>query len=95
MLRTGAVDEVRRLAARGLDAGLPVMKALGVREIMAMERGEIDGGRAGELASRDTRHYAKRQLTWIRNNYNAKTILDGKLTPSDLCNIIAILISES
>ena len=95
MLRAGAVDEVRRLAARGLDAGLPVMKALGVREIMAMERGEIDGGRAGELASRDTRHYAKRQLTWIRNNYNAKTILDGKLTPSDLCNIIAILISES
>ena len=62
------------MAARGLDPSLPVMKAIGVREIMALRAGDIDEARAVELATRDSRRYAKRQMTWIRNNFDAEII---------------------
>ena len=67
MIERGAVAEVEALLARDLDPDLPVMRAIGVPEIAAMLRGEIDRARAtlrGQLA---TRRYAKRQYTWFRN----------------------------
>ena len=67
MLERGALDEVRALIARGLDPDLPVLKAVGVRELAAHLRGEISLAQAAELARRETRRYAKRQLTWLRN----------------------------
>ncbi|MDB5429502.1 MAG: tRNA ((37)-N6)-dimethylallyltransferase MiaA [Caulobacter sp.] len=67
MVEAGALDEVAALTARGLDENLPVMKAVGVREFSAHLRGEIDLERALTLARQETRHYAKRQLTWLRN----------------------------
>ena len=91
MMDRGAVDEVAALAARSLDPGLPVMKAIGVREIMAMQQGQMDRARAIELASRDSRHYAKRQFTWLRNNYVAQYVVDSKLSERKLAEIFAIL----
>ncbi len=67
MLADGALDEVRALVARGLDANLPVMKAVGVRELAAHLRGETTLDAAAALARQETRRYAKRQLTWLRN----------------------------
>lgn len=67
MVEQGALDEVRRLAARELDPGLPVMKAVGVREFAAHLRGDIPLETAVEAARQATRQYAKRQLTWFRN----------------------------
>jgi tRNA dimethylallyltransferase len=67
MLEQGAVEEVRALTARGLDPDLPVMKAVGVRELSACLRGETALAEAADLARRETRRYAKRQLTWLRN----------------------------
>ncbi len=67
MLEAGALDEVRRLLARGLDPRLPALKAVGVRELGAHLRGEADLGAAREAAQRETRRLAKRQLTWFRN----------------------------
>jgi tRNA dimethylallyltransferase len=67
MLERGALDEVRALIARGLDPDLPVMKAVGVRELAAHLHGEVSLAQAAELARRETRRYAKRQLTWLRN----------------------------
>ena len=69
MANNGALQEVERLIARGLCADLPVMKALGVSALSAYLQGEIDKERAVYLACRDTRHYAKRQMTWFRNNF--------------------------
>lgn len=66
MLEQGALDEVRDLAARGLDPNLPAMKALGVREFSAHLRGETGLAQALEAAQRETRRYAKRQATWMR-----------------------------
>ncbi|MBO6902489.1 MAG: tRNA (adenosine(37)-N6)-dimethylallyltransferase MiaA [Rhizobiaceae bacterium] len=67
MLDDGAVDEVRLLLALGLDAGKPAMKAIGVREIGAYLRGEATREEAIENARIATRQYAKRQITWFRN----------------------------
>lgn len=67
MLEAGALDEVAALTARRLDANLPVMKAVGVREFAAHLAGEITLEQALDDARRETRRYAKRQLTWLRN----------------------------
>jgi tRNA dimethylallyltransferase len=67
MLAAGALDEVSTLLARGLDPQLPVMKAVGVRELAAHLAGETTLDQAAELARQETRRYAKRQLTWLRN----------------------------
>ncbi len=67
MLVAGALEEVQRLAARKLDSALPAMKAHGVPWLTRQLNGEIslDEARAGAIM--DTRRYAKRQLTWFRN----------------------------
>jgi tRNA dimethylallyltransferase len=65
MLRAGALDEARALLARGLDPGLPAMKAHGAPWLAAHLRGEIDLAEAARRAQQDTRRYAKRQFTWI------------------------------
>ena len=91
MMTDGATDEVAALTARGLDPSLPVMKAIGVREIMAMLAGEIAASQAVEQASRDSRRYAKRQMTWIRNNFNAEIIFSEKQMERNIQKIFAIL----
>jgi tRNA dimethylallyltransferase len=68
MLGQGAIEEVEALLARGLDPGLPAMKAIGVREIGAWLRGTIDRDEMVERAVTATRQYAKRQRTWFRSH---------------------------
>jgi tRNA dimethylallyltransferase len=67
MLQAGAFEEVRRLAARQLDPSLPAMKAHGVPWLIRHLNGEITLAAATGGAVMDTRRYAKRQLTWFRN----------------------------
>lgn len=69
MVDGGGLAEVDALLGRHLAPDLPVMKALGVAALAALLRGEIDKETAIYQASRDTRHYAKRQMTWLRNNF--------------------------
>ena len=67
MMAQGALDEVRALLDLRLDPALPAMKALGVPELAALLRGETTREQAVAAAQRATRNYAKRQLTWFRN----------------------------
>ncbi len=67
MLAAGAIEEARALAALDLAPSLPVMKALGVPELLGHVRGELDLAAATERAKMQTRRYAKRQTTWFRN----------------------------
>jgi len=67
MLNMGALEEVRALAARKLDPLLPAMKAHGVPWLVRHLHGEISLDEAAAGAIMDTRRYAKRQLTWFRN----------------------------
>lgn len=66
MFDAGAVDEVRALLARNLDPALPVMKALGVQAIGRYLAGELPRQGAIAATQRQTRNYAKRQMTWLR-----------------------------
>ncbi len=68
MFDQGAVDEVRALLRRGdVAPDAPVMRAIGVREIVAMLAGETSRDDALVRARIATRQYAKRQYTWFRN----------------------------
>jgi tRNA dimethylallyltransferase len=91
MMMQGAEAEVAALASRGLDPSLPVMKAIGVREILAMLAGDMTRQKAIETASRDSRRYAKRQMTWIRNNFNSQIEFNTQETERNIRGIFAIL----
>ncbi len=67
MLREGALEEVKRLAARKLDPLLPAMKAHGVPWLIRHLAGELSIDEAAAGAIMDTRRYTKRQVTWFRN----------------------------
>lgn len=67
MLETGAIEEVSALLALDPAPDLPVMKAIGVREIAAMLEGRMSREEVIERGSALTRQYAKRQMTWFRN----------------------------
>ncbi len=67
MVDQGAVEEVAALNALELDPSLPVMKAIGVREITDWMNGLSSRDEAIRLATIATQQYAKRQRTWFRN----------------------------
>lgn len=67
MMHDEAVDEVKALLGRQLDPNLPAMKAVGVRELGQLLDGKMSFDEALEALKQATRNYAKRQLTWFRN----------------------------
>ncbi len=67
MMASGALDEVRALAARELNPSLPAMKAHGVPWLIRYLAGEVTLEDAIEHAKLETRQYTKRQATWFRN----------------------------
>jgi tRNA dimethylallyltransferase len=67
MVEAGALDEVAALVGRGLPPDTPLMKAVGVRELSRHLAGELSLEAALAEAQQVTRNYAKRQLTWFRN----------------------------
>ena len=67
MLENGALREVEALLARKLSPDLPVMKAIGVPELAEVVRGSSDPNLAADRMRQATRNFAKRQMTWFRN----------------------------
>ena len=65
MIREGAAEEVKALLERRLDPNLPVMRAIGVREIASYLNGETTLAEAVAAGQQATRRYAKRQYTWF------------------------------
>jgi len=76
MLEEGALEEVRILTSKRIDESLPAMKALGVPELKAFIEGKISLEDAVFQAKLHTRQYAKRQLTWFRNQMKADFVLN-------------------
>lgn len=66
MLDDGLIEEVKSLAAMGYTRDLVSMQGLGYKEILAYLDGETTLEEAVEILKRDTRHFAKRQLTWFK-----------------------------
>jgi tRNA dimethylallyltransferase len=69
MLERGGIQEVKALMARKLDPALPVMRAIGVREIAAIIGDPAIAENQIALAKTATRQYGKRQFTWFRNQF--------------------------
>lgn len=67
MLAAGALEEVRALLAIQLPPDIPILRATGVPELTAYLNGTMDYDSAVHKAKQHSRNYAKRQLTWIRN----------------------------
>lgn len=66
MIKAGLVEEVERLKQMGCHQAMVSMQGLGYKEILRFLEGEISLEEAVYLIKRDTRHFAKRQLTWFR-----------------------------
>lgn len=68
MMRLGALDEAATLRDLHLDPDLPIMRALGVRPLLAHLAGRQVLADAVAAAKSETRQYAKRQVTWLRGH---------------------------
>ena len=84
MVEAGGLDEAAALLARDLSPGLPAMKAVGLPELFRYLRGEIALPDAVAAAQQATRHYAKRQTTWFRNQLDADLICAEQYSESFL-----------
>ena len=67
MMDQGVLIEVQTLMRRRLESTLPAMKAVGLSELAAHLSGDRDRDTAVAALKQVTRNYAKRQLTWFRN----------------------------
>ena len=88
MVKSGLVDEVRSLLGDGLDKSCQSMKAIGYRQIISYLEGEYDLDTAIELIKRDSRRYAKRQLTWFRRYENAVWINVDSINTEQISDFI-------
>lgn len=82
MIQEGLVEEVKALAARGYTRDLVSMQGLGYKEILAFLEQEYTLDEAVEILKRDTRHFAKRQLTWFKREKDV-TWLNKEQFPSE------------
>lgn len=74
MLEEGLIDEVKNLMSNGITKENQSMQAIGYKEIIKYLEGEWDYDFAIDKLKQFSRNYAKRQLTWFRNDSNVKMI---------------------
>lgn len=74
MMADGLFQEVDHLCRQGYHANMPAMSSVGYKEILDVLQGQSDREDAIALIKRNTRHYAKRQLTWFRKYPEARWI---------------------
>jgi tRNA dimethylallyltransferase len=90
LISRGLIDEVKGLMEMGLDASDISMKGIGYKEIIEYLTGETDINTAIDNIKKNTRHYAKRQLTWFRRYdkmkwYNLSEYLNDEDAIKDIC----------
>ena len=68
MLEQGLVDEVDSILADGFDPALPALQGLGYKQLIMFRNGELSYDEAVELIKRDTRRFAKRQISWFKRD---------------------------
>lgn len=76
MVEQGLVEEVRALKDAGYTLDMPGLQGLGAEEIYDFIDGTLSWEAASHSAVQGTRHYAKRQVTWLRNTYGAEAVFE-------------------
>ncbi len=89
MIEQGALEEVRHLAALGLDRSLPAMRAIGVPQLIDYMEGKKTLEAAVEMAVIATRQYAKRQRTWFRHQFVSDIRIDAQYSKSRFAEIFS------
>ncbi len=89
MFEQGLVDEVRTLEGQGLAESHTASQAIGYKEVLQYLRGEISEREALTLVQKNTRRYAKRQLSWLRRDGRATWIDVGDVSRADAAEAIA------
>lgn len=90
MFEEGLIDEVRRIRALNIDPTLPALKSIGYQEPLAYLDGRYTWERMVELIKRNSRRYAKRQLTWLRRYQTYHKICVDKPLEHIIDKIISI-----
>ena len=80
MIAAGLVTEVETLLKMGYDPALKSMQSLGYRHVAAFLQGRLAWEEALQTLKRDTRRYAKRQLTWFKNDPEIHWVRPDKLS---------------
>ena len=83
MMESGLVEEVQKLKDMGCRREMTSMQGLGYKEILSFLDGEIPLDEAVRILKRDTRHFAKRQLTWFRRESNVVWVDKDKFAFND------------
>lgn len=79
MLANKGIAEASALLSRRLPADNPIMKAIGVRQVLDHLEGRLARAELAAAINVETRHYAKRQMTWFRNQMGGWERLDATL----------------
>ncbi len=93
MMEAGLVEEVRRLKESGCRRDMVSMQGLGYKEIMDYLNGEISMEEAVYRIKRDTRHFAKRQITWFKREKNV-IWLDRDAYENDDARMLAAMLDR-
>ena len=93
MMESGLEEEVRFLKDRGVSSTSTAMQGLGYKELYAYMNGEYSLEEAVRIIKRDTRHFAKRQLTWFKREKDV-TWIDRAVIGDDEEHILDFMIEE-
>ena len=83
MIQNGLISEVDNLLKKGYDSSLVSMQGLGYKEILAYLDGEYPLEEAVRILKRDTRHFAKRQITWFKREKEVTWVDKSEFTSED------------
>jgi tRNA dimethylallyltransferase len=88
MIRRGALEEAAAFEALKLSPDLSASRAVGLPPLLRHLAGELDLETAIAIGQRDTRHYIKRQVTWLRHRHPADQMLDEKFSETSAAKIL-------
>jgi len=91
MFQSGLIEEVESLLRQGYSPGLKAFEALGYRAVVQFLKGETAMEEAVESTQRDTRRYAKRQMTWFRREEHMHWIPFAGEDPRALAEVVRIV----
>lgn len=84
MIEGGLVEEVEKLLQQGYNKEMLAFKAIGYKEIISYLQHDLSYEAAIDLLKKNTRHFAKRQLTWFRRDPNIQWFMVDEMTYPDL-----------
>ncbi|HHW06507.1 MAG TPA: tRNA (adenosine(37)-N6)-dimethylallyltransferase MiaA [Clostridia bacterium] len=100
MMEEGFLEEVKALLDQGYSPDLPALQSLGYRQMIGYLRGEYDLETAVNLIKRDTRRFAKRQLTWFKRDpriiwFNVQHFPDKSALAAEIAQVISRSIANN